>query len=159
MVDQKFRVTMRLFVPSVLLLLLGSPEIRSAPTSDEGIGGTINRADVGAVSEINRHDAHALAARYWNDAIDVTPAGVVKGQTEIERRFAEEFETSDPRDFAEHFDEVDFSGDLGWLVGHWSETRIGADGSRHPVGGNVVAVLERRDGQWKARVHVITVTQ
>ena len=148
-----------IMVLSVALPLISSVEIRSAPASDEGIIEIINRADAGAVAEINRHDAHALAARYWNDAIDVSPAGVVKGQSEIERRFAEDFATSDPRDFAEHFDEVEFSGDVGWLVGHWSETRLGPDGARHSVSGNVVSVLEKREGQWKARVHVITLAQ
>ena len=113
-------------------------------------------ADEAAVAEVNRHDAHALAAHYWDDAIDISPAGIAHGRLEIERRFAEILKTVDPKDFAESFDQENFSGHQGWLVGHWSDTRLASDGSRRPARGYVAVVLEQRSGEWKVRLHVIT---
>lgn len=143
-----------LFIP--LLLSFGSAETAAAQIRDNGIGQIIARADEGAVAEFNRHDAHALAARYWDNAIDISPAGIVSGRPEIEGRFAAFFEASDPQNFIESIDKVDFSGDQGWLVGHWSDTRIAPDGARQPAKGYVAAVLEKRNATWKVRLHVIT---
>jgi len=141
---------------ALLLLPIGSAETAPARIRDNGIGDIIARADEAAVAEFNRHDAHALAARYWDDAIDISPSGIVHGRPEIERRFAEVFKTADPKDFVESFDQENFSGNQGWLVGHWSDTRLASDGSRHPANGYVAVVLEKRTGEWKVRLHVIT---
>jgi hypothetical protein len=47
------------------------------------------------------------------------------------------------------------SGDSGWFVGHWSATFLSrASGERRPITGYVAAVLERPNGEWKARIHV-----
>ncbi len=142
-----------------LLSLLPTGQTSKAEVQDDGIGRIIARADQGAVAEFNRHDAHALAARYWDDAIDVSPAGVVSGQSAIEQRFAEDFKLTDPRDFNESIDKVEFVGDQGWLIGHFSDTRLAPDGTRQARQGYIAAVLEKRDGHWKARLHVITLAQ
>ena len=139
-----------------LMVWHGAVQPAPAQTQNGGIADIIARADESAVAEVNRHDAHALAARYWDDATDLSPQGVVTGRAEIERRFAEEFAASDPRDFVENFDQQNFSGNQGWLVGHWSDTRLASDGSRRPASGYVAVVLERRSGEWKVRLHVIT---
>lgn len=141
---------------SLLLLPIGSAGTASAQIPDSGIGAVIARADKAAVAEVNRHDAHALAAHYWDDAIDISPAGIAHGRPEIERRFGEVFKTTDPKDFAETFDQENFSGNQGWLVGHWSDTRLASDGSRHRAKGYVAVFLEQRNGAWKVRLHVIT---
>jgi uncharacterized protein (TIGR02246 family) len=144
---------------SLLLLPAGIFERSKAQVQDDGIGGIIARADQGAVAEVNRHDAHALAERYWDDAIDVSPDGVVSGRSAIERRFAEDFKLTDPQDFNESIDKVQFVGDQGWLIDHFSDTRLAPDGSRHARQGYVAAVLEKRNGRWKASLHVITLAQ
>lgn len=143
----------------LLLLSIGPSKISNAQVQDNGIGQIIDLADQGAVAEVNRHDAHALATRYWDDAIDISPAGVVSGRSAIERRFAEDFKQADPRDFKEHIDKVEFAGDQGWLIGHFSDTRLTLDGSRHARRGYIAAVLEKRDGQWKTSLHVISPAQ
>jgi hypothetical protein len=72
-------------VPFFLLLLLALDLVApiSAQTSenigqmtDERYRQWIADADAVAVQEINRRDAYAVAARYWEDAIDISPAGV-----------------------------------------------------------------------------------
>src|SRR6516162_10516971 len=57
--------------------------------------------------------------------------------------------------FAETIDAAHVSGDSGWFVGHWSATFLSrASGERRPITGYVAAVLERPNGEWKARIHV-----
>ena len=83
-----------------------------------------------------------------------TPLGVFSGRAEIEERLAEQFKTTDVRDFVEPIDEIHISGDHGWFVAHWSATNITQPGGeRHLVKGYIIAVLEKRNGEWKARVH------
>src|SRR5262249_31254549 len=96
------------------------------------------------------------AARYWDDAIDVSDEGIVEGHNAIERRLAEVFKSKDPKDFTNTIDKAQISGDHGWFVGRFSETRLGPDGVRRPATGYVMVVLERRDGMWKARAHMTT---
>jgi len=109
--------------------------------------------DAITVKKINEHDARAVAARYWDDAIDISPSGTASGRPAIERRLADEFRMSGT-DFAETIDRAHISGATGWFIGHWSVTRL--SGARpHPITGYVAAVLERRNDVWKARLHVI----
>jgi ketosteroid isomerase-like protein len=105
------------------------------------------------VKKINEHSAGAVAARYWDDAIDISPSGIVSGRPAIERRLAEEFRMS-ATDFAETIDQAHISGATGWFIGHWSVTRL-AGRRPHRITGYVAAVLERRNNVWKARLHVI----
>ena len=80
------------------LLALGHAAPISAQTNenigsmtDEQYRQWIAEADAVAVQEINRRDAYALAARYWDDAIDISPARIASGRAAIEKRFTEEF--------------------------------------------------------------------
>ena len=63
--------------------------------TDEQYRQFIADADVVAAQEINCHDACAVAARYWDDAMDISPAGVASGRAAIEQRFTEEFNAND----------------------------------------------------------------
>jgi len=72
----------------------GSAKTQPAQVPDDAIARIIAQADQGAVAEVNRHDAHDLAARFWDDAVDISPAGIVSGRSEIGRRFAEAFKAS-----------------------------------------------------------------
>ena len=59
------------------------------------------------------------------------------------------------KDFAETIDAAHVSGNSGRFVGHWSATFLSrANGERRPIKGYVAAVLERRNGEWKARIHI-----
>jgi len=100
------------------LLALGHAAPMSAQTNenigsmtDEQYQQWIADADAVAVQEINRRDAYALAARYWDDAIDISPAGIASGRAAIEKRFTEEFNANDLKGFAEtHSGDITFNG-------------------------------------------------
>ena len=103
------------------LLALGHAAPISAQTNenigsmtDEQYRQWIADADAVAVQEINRRDAYALAARYWDDAIDISPAGIASGRAAIEKRFTEEFNANDLKGFAETIDAAHVSGNSGW---------------------------------------------
>jgi uncharacterized protein (TIGR02246 family) len=145
-----------------MLLLLGPVEPISAQTTggharqmtDEQIGKMLAAADSYTVDAVNRHDAYAVAAVYWDDAIDISPLGIASGRPAIEKRFAEQFKSTDVRDFAETIDQIHISGNFGWFVAHWSATYVTPpSGERRLHKGYITAVLERRNGKWKARMH------
>ena len=122
--------------------------------SDQQIAKALAAADSYTVAAVNRHDAYAVAAVYWDDAIDISPSGVTSGRAAIERHFAEQFKSTDVRDFSETIDEIHISGDHGWFVAHWSDTYAAQPGGeRRSRRGYITCVLERRNGEWKARMH------
>jgi len=122
--------------------------------SDEQIAKLLAAADSYAVDAVNRHDAYAVAAVYWDDGIEISPRGVASGRPAIEQSLAERFKADDLRDFVEVIDEIHISGDHGWFVAHWSGSAlIQPDGERRSVKGYITCVLERRNGEWKARLH------
>jgi uncharacterized protein (TIGR02246 family) len=144
------------------LLLLGTVQSLHAqttadpakPVSDEQVGKMLAAADSYTVDAVNRHDAYAVAAVFWDDGIEVTPLGVFSGRAEIERRLAEQYKATDVRDFVETIDEIHISGDHGWFLAHWSATNTTQPGGeRCPVKGYITCVLEKRNGEWKARMH------
>jgi ketosteroid isomerase-like protein len=66
----------------------------------------------------------------------------------------EQYKATDVRDFAETIDEIHISGDQGWFVAHWSANNITQpSGERRPIKGYITCVLEKRNGEWKARMH------
>jgi uncharacterized protein (TIGR02246 family) len=145
-----------------VLLLLGSVQRIQAQTtgdqarqpSDVQIAKTLAAVDSYTVDAVNRHDAYAVAAVYWDDAIDISPLGVASGRPAIEQRFADQFKSADVRDFSETIDEIHISGDQGWFVAHWSDTYVAQPGGeRRSRKGYITCVLERRNGEWKARMH------
>jgi uncharacterized protein (TIGR02246 family) len=122
--------------------------------SDEELGKRLAAADSYTVDAVNRHDAYAVAAVFWDDGIEVTPFGVLSGRPAIERGLAEQYKVTDVRDFVEVIDEIRISGDRCWFVAHWSATNATQPGGeRRPVKGYITCVLERRNGEWKARMH------
>jgi ketosteroid isomerase-like protein len=91
---------------------------------------------------------------FWDDGMEITPLGVISGRRAIEQYLAEQYKKTDVRDFVETWDEVHISGDHGWYVAHWSATNVfQANGERRPIKGYITGVLERRNGEWKARLH------
>jgi uncharacterized protein (TIGR02246 family) len=145
-----------------ILLLLGPAQPVRAQTvgdppkqlTDEEIGKRIAAADSYTVDAVNRHDAYAVAAVFWDDGIEITPLGIFSGRAAIERHLAEQYNSTDVRDFTETWDEIHISGNHGWYVAHWTATNIvQPGGERRPSKGYITGVLERRNGEWKARVH------
>ncbi len=121
--------------------------------SDEQIGNRIAAADSYTVDAVNRHDAYAVAAVFWDDGMEITPLGVFSGRPAIEQYLAEQFKLTDVRDFAETIDEIHISGDHGWYVAHWSDNVVQPSGERRARKGYIAGMLERRNGEWKARMH------
>ena len=70
----------------MMLLLLGPVQPINAQTtgdqakqmSDERVGKMLAAADSYTVDAVNRHDAYAVAAVFWDDGIEVTPLGVFR---------------------------------------------------------------------------------
>ncbi len=122
--------------------------------SDEQIGKMLAAADSYTVDAVNRHDAYAVAAVFWDDGIEITPQGIASGRAAIEQRLTEQYKSTDVREFVETIDEIHISGDHGWFVAHWSANNVVQPiGERRPIKGYITAVLERRNGEWKARLH------
>ena len=49
---------------------------------------------------------------------------------------------------------IHISGDHGWFVAHWGDTYVAQPaGERRSRKGYITCVLERRNGEWKARMH------
>jgi ketosteroid isomerase-like protein len=146
----------RLWVLVLLsLLALCLTEFASAQTSqmtDQEFTDLLVYEDTLTVKKINEHNADAVAGRYWDDAIDISPSGIASGRPAIERRLAEEFRMIGT-DFAETIDRAHLSGAAGWFIGHWSVTSL-FGGTPHRITGYVAAVLERRNDIWKARLHI-----
>jgi ketosteroid isomerase-like protein len=105
-----------------MLLCLGPAQPIRAQTagdqpkqlSDEEMGKRIAAADSYTVDAVNRHDAYAVAAVFWDDGMEITPLGVISGRRAIEQYLAEQYKKTDVRDFVETWDEVHISGDHGW---------------------------------------------
>src|SRR5215469_15591610 len=147
-------LTMLLLLDSVHLLQAQTTGDQARLLNDEQIGEMIAAADSYTVDAVNRHDAYAGAAVYWDDAIDISPLGMTSGRAAIERRFAEQFKSADVRDFSETIDEIHISGDHGWFVAYRSDTYVAQPGGeRRSRKGYITCVLERRNGEWKARMH------
>ena len=147
---------------ATMVLLLGAVQLTPAQAaddqpkqlSDDEIARRLAAADSYTVDAVNRHDAYAVAAVYWDDGIEISPSGVASGRPAIEQSLAERFKTEDLRDFVEVIDEIHISGDHGWFVAHWSGSAVTQpSGERRSVKGYITCVLERRNGEWKARLH------
>jgi ketosteroid isomerase-like protein len=144
-------------ISSVTMFLLLGPvrPIKAQTTGDQAkqMRKMLAAADSYTVDAVNRHDAYAVAAVFWNDGIEVTPFGVFSGRAEIEQRLAEQYKATDVPDFAETIDEIHISGDHGWFVAHWSANNITRpSGERRPIG-YITCILEKRNGEWKVRMH------
>jgi ketosteroid isomerase-like protein len=139
----------------VLLLLIGSAGPTLAQMSDEQFLQMLHFADEGTLEEFKRGDAYAIAAKYWEDAIDVSPDGFFIGRPAIQKRFEELFRTRDPGDLVETIDQAHVDGDRGWFVGHCSLTYAAQTGEMRASKGYVAAMLEHRNGEWKAVMHLV----
>ena len=143
------------------LLLLGTVQPTHPQTtgdqpkqiSDEEMGKRMVAADSYTVDAVNRHDSYAVAAVFWEDGVEVTPYGILSGRPAIEHGLAEQYKTSDVRDFTETWDEVHVTGDHAWYVAHWSANNMTPSGERRPVKGSIAGFLEKRSGEWKVRLH------
>jgi uncharacterized protein (TIGR02246 family) len=135
-------------------LLAQTTDDQPKQLTDEEIGKIIEAADSYTVDAVNRHDAYAVAAAFWEDGIEITPQGIFSGRATIERHLTEDFKATDIKDFTETWDEVHISGDHGWYIAHWTATGIVPPSRERRSGkGYITGVLERRNGEWKVRLH------
>lgn len=131
-----------------LATLLGSVQASDLHPQEPLAGGLVEQwAD-----RFNRGDARALAGLYADDAVLMPPSD----ETVVSRAAIEEYWANTLTglgDYNVEFVQTRAQGDVLYTAGIWSAARVGADGEREVVGGNVVRVLERQDdGSWKLRV-------
>ena len=145
-----------------MLLLLGQVQPINAQrtgdqakqTSDEQVGKMLAAADSYTVDAVNRHDAYAVAAVFWDDGIEVTPLGVFSGRAEIEKHLAEQYKVTDVRYFAETIEKSTYRETTAGLspIGAPTTSRSPA-ANGVPSKGYITCVLEKRNGEWKACIH------
>ena len=111
----------------------------------------------------NNGDAAALAALYTEDAVFVTPEGLVYGREAIEKHWADTFQQAH---FSNHLNKADqysphmigTSGDEVWRAGEWSFTVQGKSGDPIKLKGYWSAINVREGDTWKTRLDVYNLT-
>jgi uncharacterized protein (TIGR02246 family) len=99
---------------------------------------------------INNHDAAAVAALFTQDAVEVTPLGVLSGRRAIDKYYANVIEQHHLTDQVNRLDHVyTFGSDLCAIGGYSVKT----DG--YPAGGHRASVYTRDGDTWKFRVMVV----
>jgi uncharacterized protein (TIGR02246 family) len=111
----------------------------------------------------NNGDAAALAALYTEDAVFVTPEGLVYGREAIEKYWADTFQQGH---FSNHLNKADqysphmigTAGDEVWRTGEWSFTVQGKSGDPINLKGYWSAINVREGDTWKTRMLTYNVT-
>lgn len=99
----------------------------------------------------NRKDAAALAAFFTQDALYVSPFGILRGRAAIRKHFATEFKAGF-HDLRIHLDSDRIRGNTAWAVGDWSARGPGKNGSERPFHGYLSEVYVRVGHAWKVEV-------
>jgi uncharacterized protein (TIGR02246 family) len=99
----------------------------------------------------NKNDATAYAAFFTEDAVYVTPEGVLYGRQAIEKKYANDFQQWHPTNYVVNVHQVNAIGNDVWKFGEWSCAVQTQDGL-FPVNGYFAAILVRVDGTWKERL-------
>ena len=98
-----------------------------------------------------KHDASAYAAFFTEDAVQVTPEGMIYGRQAIEKKYANNFQQWRPTNYIVKVDQVNAIGNDVWKIGEWSSTLQTPEGP-FPIKGYFAAILVRVDGGWKERM-------
>jgi uncharacterized protein (TIGR02246 family) len=96
----------------------------------------------------NKHDAATLAAFFTEDAVQVSPGGLIFGRQAIEKRYADDFQQWHPTNYVGKVDQVNQIGDNVWKVGEWSCVVETKDGP-FPVKGYFASIFVRQGDSWK----------
>jgi ketosteroid isomerase-like protein len=122
--------------------------------SDEQIGKMLAAADSMSSTQSTATTPMPSPPRFGTMELKLHHWAFFRAAPEIEKHLAERYKATDVRDFVEPIDEIHISRDHGWFVAHWSATNAKeSGGERRPVKGYITAVLEKRNGEWKARMH------
>jgi uncharacterized protein (TIGR02246 family) len=98
-----------------------------------------------------KHDATAYAAFFTEDAVLVTPEGMIYGRQAIEKKYAELFDQWHPTDYVVKVEQVNTIGNEAWKIGEWSCT-LQTEGGPYPISGYFASIHVRVDGVWKERM-------
>ena len=115
-------------------------------TAEELRAFTVKHAEI-----YNKHDATAYGAFFTEDAVQVTPEGMIYGRQAIEKKYADAFERWQPINCVVKVDQVNAIGNEAWKIGEWSCTLQSQDGP-FPIKGYFASVHVRVDGVWKERL-------
>jgi uncharacterized protein (TIGR02246 family) len=99
----------------------------------------------------NKNDATAYAAFFTEDAVQVTPEGMIYGREAIEKKHADLFQQWHPTDHVVKVHQVNAIGDEAWKIGEWSCT-LQTPGGPYPIKGYFASIHVRVDGTWKERM-------
>jgi uncharacterized protein (TIGR02246 family) len=131
-------------------------------TADPQISGHINALIKKYAKAVNNRDAAALAALCTEEAVFVTPGGVVYGRQDIEKWHTDAFQRH-PKDFSNPPDQhsphmIGTTGDAVWSTGDWSEAFQGPNGNLIQVKGHWAAIIVREGGDWRLRMLTVNIT-
>jgi uncharacterized protein (TIGR02246 family) len=99
----------------------------------------------------NKNDAAAYATFFTEDAVQVTPEGMIYGRQAIEKKHADVFQEWHPTNYVVKVDQVNAIGNEAWKIGEWSCTLQTKDGP-YPIKGYFASIFVRVDGVWKERM-------
>jgi uncharacterized protein (TIGR02246 family) len=99
----------------------------------------------------SKHDATAYATYFTEDAVQVTPEGIIYGRQAIEKKHADLFQQWRPIDYVVTVDQVNTIGNEVWKIGEWSCTLQTPEGP-FPLNGYFASIFVRVDGAWKERM-------
>jgi uncharacterized protein (TIGR02246 family) len=99
----------------------------------------------------NKHNATAYAAFFTEDAVHVTPEGIIYGRQAIEKKYADVFQQWHPTNYLVEVNQVNAIGNEAWKFGEWSCTLQTQEGP-FPIKGYFASIFVRVDGVWKERM-------
>jgi uncharacterized protein (TIGR02246 family) len=99
----------------------------------------------------NKNDAAALAALFTEDAVQVTPEGILYGREAIEKSYADTFQQWHPTNHIAKVDQVNAISEVAWKVGEWSCT-VQTENGPLPIKGHYASIFVREGDAWKERV-------
>jgi uncharacterized protein (TIGR02246 family) len=105
----------------------------------------------------NQHNAAALAALFTEDAVLVTPDGLVSGRQAIERWYADEFQKWHATNHTVQSDTLNAAGRGAWAVGEWWTTLQGPNGPLQ-IRGYYSGVYVLEGEAWKIRMSMYNVS-
>ncbi|HUC64005.1 MAG TPA: nuclear transport factor 2 family protein [Stellaceae bacterium] len=141
-----------------LVCLMGPAFAAESSDADQAFLKWLQSPANGFGAALNAHDTAKLVSFYTDDAIRVTPFGIVSGRAEIEKGFAAAMKNN-PRDFKVTFAQAHvIDGDTAWAAGSWSVT-VSVPGNDELHNKGYWSDVYHRDGDvWKLRVDGFSLT-
>jgi uncharacterized protein (TIGR02246 family) len=96
----------------------------------------------------NKNDAASIAALFTEDAVQVSPQGLIFGRQAIKKKYADLFQQWHPTDIISKVDQVNAIGNTAWKVGGWSCTMQTENGPL-PEKGYFASICVREGDAWK----------